>query len=254
MRVLSLRGARNLNERRLRGALKYACRASRPAGTPRLKALYVFSDPARDWGEDPWYEGKGEIIRPVVSQEWAETMVDCQGLIAFDAPLCKGPRHLNSPASAAGTHPEMTGRPFPQWAVATDSLPGCAGCGAAPEGSTTFNPSADQTALPLLPPAPHLSSSLRAATRPFSVSPSFIARCQSCLDDRHCATCNKWWCETCYAPPELQAGELLGYADKKVWFDTCIPCRAALSAATKARRAEAVVAAAAGRALEPWES
>lgn len=224
VRVLSLRGARNLNERRLRGALKYACRPSRPAGTPTLRALYIFSDPACDDDEaDPWYDVKGRNIRRDVSLEWAETMVDCQGLIAFDAPLCNGPRHFNSPAAGTLPDPALTGRPFPQWAVATESLRGCEGCGAAPEGPTTFHPSSDRTALPLLPPAPHLSSSLKAATCPSSPSPSFIARCPACLDDRHCATCNKWWCETCYAPPH-PAGEEPGYGNRKVWNGLCISC------------------------------
>ncbi|KAH6617694.1 hypothetical protein B0J18DRAFT_258578 [Chaetomium sp. MPI-SDFR-AT-0129] len=42
VRILSIRGVRNMNEKTLRGALQYACRDSRPEGMPRLKALYVF--------------------------------------------------------------------------------------------------------------------------------------------------------------------------------------------------------------------
>lgn len=42
VRILSIRGVKNLNERKLQGALQYACRGSRPEGTPRLKGLYVF--------------------------------------------------------------------------------------------------------------------------------------------------------------------------------------------------------------------
>ena len=223
VRLLSLRGVKNLNEPRLRLALKYACRPSRPAGTPKLKGLYIFSDPARDAEDsDPWYDAKGRVIRRDVSLEWADTMVDCQGLIAFDAILCTGPRHFNSPATGTLPDPSITGRPFPQWAVATDSLPGCEGCGAAPEGITAFDSSSDRAQLPLLPPVPSLSSSLKAATYPASPSPSFIARCSACLEDRHCATCNKWWCETCYAPPRV--GEEPGYATRKVWNGLCISC------------------------------
>lgn len=224
VRILSVRGVKNLNERRLRGALKYACRPSRPAGTPKLKGLYIFTDPARDAeGNDPWYDVKGRTIRRDISLEWADTMVDCQGLIAFDAILCTGPRHLNSPA--AGTLPDrsITGQPFPQFAVATDSLRGCEGCGAAPEGITTFDPSADRTQLPLLPGAPHLSSSIKAATYPASSSPTLIARCGACLEDRHCVECNKWWCETCYAPPHPSEHER-GYGTRKVWNGFCILC------------------------------
>lgn len=227
VRILSVRGVKNLNEGRLRGALKYACRPSRPAGTPKLKGLYIFTDPARDEeGNDPWYDVKGGTIRRDVSLEWADTMIDCQGLIAFDAVLCTGPRHLNSPVAGTLPDPAVTGRPFPHWAVATDSLRGCEGCGAAPEGIRTFDPSADRTQLPLLPAAPHMSSSLKAATCPASSSPSFIARCPSCLDDRHCVDCNKWWCETCYVPP-LPSEHERGYGTRKVWNRFCIPCNRA---------------------------
>lgn len=225
VRILSLRGVKNLNEGRLRGALRYACRPSRPAGMPKLKGLYIFTEPTHDSSADhedvdPWYNVKGRIVRRDVSPEWADTLIDCQGVIAFDAPLCTGPRHFNSPV--AGTLPDssVTGQPFPQWAVATDSLSGCKGCGTAPEGTTAFEPAADRTRLPLLSGAPHLSSSLKAATCPASPSSTFIARCTACLEDRHCATCNQWWCESCYAPPGLAADEP-GHDTRKVWNGLC---------------------------------
>lgn len=195
VRLLSIRGAKNLNEHKLRAALKYACRPTRPTGMPKLKGLYLFTDPSRDASEDPWYDVKGKIIHQQVPSEWADTLVDCQGIIAFDAVLCAGPRHLNSPAA------DMIASPGPPWAVATVALPGCAGCGTAPEGTTVFHPSADRTRLPLLPGAPLQSSSLKAATCPELETPSFIARCAPCLDDRRCATCEVWWCEACYTVP-----------------------------------------------------
>jgi hypothetical protein len=135
VRILSLRGVKNLNERKLRGALQYACRESRPEGTPRLKGLYVFgpqdvpptSAPREEsrspsptspaavaaaWNtrsqkaltaalaEEPeaWYARRGEQFPNRVSSEWASTLVACAGVISFDSVLCTGPRHFNSPA------------------------------------------------------------------------------------------------------------------------------------------------------------
>ncbi|EOD46263.1 putative ubiquitin fusion degradation protein [Neofusicoccum parvum UCRNP2] len=42
VRILSIREAEHLNERKLQQVLRYAVRPTRPAGTPRLKGLYVF--------------------------------------------------------------------------------------------------------------------------------------------------------------------------------------------------------------------
>lgn len=136
VRVLSIRGVKNLNERQLRGALGYACRESRPEGTPRLKGLYIFGPkdaapgplPAREsrspsptsptavaaaWNnrsqkaltaaldEEPeaWYTRRGHQLVPLrISPEWASTLVACAGIIAFDSVLCTSPRHFNSRA------------------------------------------------------------------------------------------------------------------------------------------------------------
>ncbi|KAA8576238.1 hypothetical protein EYC84_006387 [Monilinia fructicola] len=42
VRILSIREVLNLNEAKLRGALRYSCRPSRPKNTPRLQGLYIF--------------------------------------------------------------------------------------------------------------------------------------------------------------------------------------------------------------------
>lgn len=42
VRMLSIRQTSHLNERRLMQVLRYACRPTRPQGTPRTKAIYVF--------------------------------------------------------------------------------------------------------------------------------------------------------------------------------------------------------------------
>ncbi|MCJ1398899.1 hypothetical protein MMC11_002100 [Xylographa trunciseda] len=42
VRILSIKGVKNLNERKLKQVLKYACRLGRPEGTPKLRGLYFF--------------------------------------------------------------------------------------------------------------------------------------------------------------------------------------------------------------------
>jgi hypothetical protein len=135
VRILSIRGVKNLNERKLRGALQYACRDSRPEGMPRLRGLYVFGprdtpptlapkedsrspSPASSTGlasawnkqsqkalaaalaEEPeaWYSHRGNQFPGRISSDWASTLVACAGIITFDSVLCTGPRHFNSPA------------------------------------------------------------------------------------------------------------------------------------------------------------
>ncbi|ROT42870.1 hypothetical protein SODALDRAFT_268833 [Sodiomyces alkalinus F11] len=224
IRVLSLRDTKNLNERKLCRTLQYACRPSRPKNTPRLKALYVFgsSQPALhpEDTQEEWYQKKGKIITRPIGAEWADALVDCHGIIAFDTLPCQGPRHINSPAYGKVPHlhaappppppsSSSSGARTPQWAVASYALPGCAGCGAAPEGliTATRTPRAE---LPLLSPPPLFASSLQAAATPNTpcssssgggASSSFVARCSDCIRDRYCFSCSSWWCEDCYAPP-----------------------------------------------------
>ncbi|KAH6692190.1 hypothetical protein F5X68DRAFT_56831 [Plectosphaerella plurivora] len=227
IRVLSLRGTKNLNEGKLCRSLQYACRPTRPENTPRLKALYYFGEPERvaeprpssaknarrqqlvKSSEDDWYYAKGRMTAGSLSEEWAATLVDCFGIIAFDTVACKGPRHLNSPAygkiEASHLVTPMGAPHDTQWAVACYSLPPCAGCGVAPEGLTT-HAGTPLSQLPALSPPPVLSSSLRSCTTPSPSltggrSPSFVARCYDCIRDRYCDGCHKWWCEDCYTPP-----------------------------------------------------
>lgn len=231
VRILSVRDARNLNHGKLRSALQYACRPSRPAGTPRLKGIYVFgkkdrfgvgatsteasdSSISNDWnqrsqqalskslqdGGDAWWNNHGRVYPRALPEEWAQCIQACAGVIAFDAVLCNGPRHANSPAFGRLS---MDGDTRP--AVATVSLPGCAGCGQAPEG--VLHPDTSPLAeLPLLAPVPIMSSSLRAAVMPSCPGSGLIARCMDCIRERYCSGCSKWWCESCYVLPGQTAG------------------------------------------------
>lgn len=253
VRILSIRDAKNLNERKLRGALHYACRESRPKGMPRLRGLYIFgakdADSATRAVEDrlavkkmttpsplhqpePWYAHRGSQFPRHISPDWASTLVACDGIVAFDAVLCTGPRHVNSPAwgsvnidslNAAAGSPATSA--IPHFAVATHSLGGCASCGTAPEGWTVWGENVSSMQLeprtgvgrfPLLAPPPMHSANLEAAMCPAgqplksrigSVSGEkasearFIPRCFDCLRDRHCSGCHVWWCESCYVGP-----------------------------------------------------
>lgn len=250
VRVLSIRDVKNLNERKLRQALNYAVRPSRPEGTPRLKALYVFgprdSTPAEgppkptrsppriptpsgvttsqgaqigaEWNEksaqaltaalarttDKWYQPAGRIFSKRPSYDWADTLQACEGIIYFDAVLCRGPRHSapassTSPAYAYPTQPQTYLRP----AVASIALgsAGCATCGSCPETPAVFGQS-PLTHLPLLSPPPLHASTIRAAQLPATLDgsppPRLIVRCEDCLRGRWCERCNKWWDEDCY--------------------------------------------------------
>ncbi len=212
IRVLSLRGAKHLNERLLCRALMTACRPSRRDGTPKLKALYIFTAPDQKaapkagaaapkpsvvgtgWNTrshevlstllqeegDAWYTRKGQILTRPIPSDWAHTLVACRGILAFDSVLCNGPRHHNSPVFGKVAFPEG-GNHF---AVATHALSGCVGCGSAPEGYTVWGEYAlddeggDAAHFPLLAPPPLLSSNYRVAMCPTGqmVNPSRYGR------------------------------------------------------------------------------
>ncbi|KAH8902175.1 hypothetical protein BR93DRAFT_948105 [Coniochaeta sp. PMI_546] len=240
VRILSLRECKHLNGQKLRGALQYACRHSRPEGMPRLKGLYIFgkaeastegikqaatslvsvsttgSGPAvaAVWNaqsqqaltasntfgnhgtEEPWYGLRGWQFAGTshIHQDWSQTLLACSGIIAFDAVLCAGPRHLNSPAwgkvdvESLNAASSSASPGVPQWNVAQFSVGGCSGCGSAPEGWTvwgegdtlnTQRPDADDRRgsdpictntdigrFPLLPHPPLHSSGIKVAMCP----------------------------------------------------------------------------------------
>jgi len=236
-RILSIRECKHLNQSKLNQVLRYAVRPTRPAGTPKLKALYFFgpkdsesqydhtshtsSEPTTTNGvqissawnqrstqtlsselgqpDDRWYRPTGRVMKQP-SMDWPETMKACEGIIAFDAVLCRGPRH-----------DPICGREYLKPAIATIALGpnGCQSCGSCPEQPATFgrNP---ESLFPLLSPPPLHSSNVKAAQRPFPVSsqsgsgtimPPLYLRCEDCLRGRWCERCNKWWCENCYGEP-----------------------------------------------------
>lgn len=151
---------------------------------------------------DIWYRSMGRVIKP--TSEWAETLQACEGLVAFDAVLCRGPRH--DPGA---------GKDYLKPAIATIALgpKGCETCESCPEGPAIFGVDAEAH-LPMLAPPPIHSSTVKSAQRPtrtrsgpdsISTTPRLILRCEDCLRGRWCERCNKWWCEDCYREPVSRA-------------------------------------------------
>lgn len=233
VRVLSLREAKHLNPGKLQQVLRYACRPTRAAGTPKLRALYFFqprdapralsyqrlesgvplgvmaSEGAQigaQWNhrssnalsssindDESKWYGCNGKIITRPSSDWPETLQVCKDLIVFDAVLCRGPRHDITKTDS---------RNFLQPAIAAVALgsSGCEGCGSCPEGPAIFGKSPEPE-LPLLSPPPLHSSTVRAAQYPQVEDrspgsfPRLILRCNDCLRGRYCERCYRWWCE-----------------------------------------------------------
>lgn len=232
IRILSVKEATHLNEKKLMQALRYAVRPTRPPEMPRLKGLYVFgqierprkSTPSRIasnvtptngvtnsegaqigavWNErshqalnpsisrtdDVWYQSNGRMMKTTPGSEWAETLKACEGIIAFDAILCRGPRH---DAETAFLQAKDNGWLPPAVANVALGSTGCAKCGTSPEEPGIYKQSpADH--LPLLNPPATRSSLVLNSQAPILTSgssyPPLYARCQDCLRGR--------WCERC---------------------------------------------------------
>ncbi|KAL3469109.1 hypothetical protein BJX99DRAFT_242019 [Aspergillus californicus] len=241
--LLSIRECQHLNERKLMQVLNYAVRPTRPAGTPRVKGIYCFTPmdrpraavrrKYRDWwssqcndqstsgdatprvGDSPreqrqnaWYNSSGKLLKHHIEEGWAQTLEKCEGIIAFDAVLCRGPRHnVDSYASEneSAKRPQSGNRLLgPSIATIALGPRGCDGCHTSPEGPAIWKQS-PATHFPLLTPPSLHSSSLAAARRPAIFPgeyPALIARCADCLTDRRCHRCSKWFCDSCLSNPE----------------------------------------------------
>ncbi|KAL3460562.1 hypothetical protein BJX64DRAFT_183465 [Aspergillus heterothallicus] len=241
--LLSIRECRHLNERKLMQVLNYAARPSRPVGSPRVKGIYYFTSMDRpraaarsnyrDWWssqcvgqpvsadvtpstshqqddqhQNAWYSPSGKLLKRQIEDGWAQTLLKCEGIIAFDAVLCRGPRHDITFIAAENDKSDeaQPGNRLLGPAIATTALGprGCDGCHTSPEGPAIWGQSPDAH-FPLLAPPPFHSSTLVSARRPAVFPdeyPILIARCADCLTDRWCHRCNKWFCDTCLPHPE----------------------------------------------------
>lgn len=172
--------------------------------------------------EEKWYRSSGKMIPKRPSHEWGEILQACEGIITFDAVLCRGPRHdprnanIKNRSVDGHLHPASFLRP----AIATIALgpSGCDSCHSSPEGPSVFGHS-EPAQFPLLSPVPLHGSSVRAAQIPHTAHgaapPPLHVRCEDCLKGRWCERCHKWWDEDCYAGStiaqrtELQQTELM---------------------------------------------
>ncbi|RMZ76039.1 hypothetical protein DV737_g5013, partial [Chaetothyriales sp. CBS 132003] len=196
VRLLSIRRCVNVNHPKLQQLLAYICRPSRPEDTPRLRGLYVFTDPipqlpsiddigvtvaegsqmSASCGDkdspisrlESWYAANGRMLSNGHKQrsEWEETLQICRGIVWFDAVPCT---HMHAAMSSVlHHHPEqheLNEKPGVS-TIATIALGpnGCAGCRRAPEGTPIWGKS-DISDFPLLWPPPH-SGKLIDAIRP----------------------------------------------------------------------------------------
>ncbi|KAL2005915.1 hypothetical protein VTN00DRAFT_10408 [Thermoascus crustaceus] len=161
------------------GNSKTACQAS-SCNTANHKP--AAREPDHCHSLNAWYRPSGKLLKNTIEEGWAQTLQKCEGIIAFDAVLCRGPRHnvdLYSSANANGPRPE--GGLLPP-AVATIALGpgGCDGCRSSPEGPAVWGQSPDGH-FPLLSPPPLHSSKVSEAKNPYPSGdghPVLIARCE----------------------------------------------------------------------------
>ena len=177
---------------------------------------------SRGFKNDAWYGHRGEVCgRRGADPAAADLLEACEGLIAFDATICRHSR-------------ELYNDPRPK--IATVRLDGCASCGSCPEGPACPGKS-PESHLPLVSPPPLHSATVKAAqsldtSMTGGSHPEFIARCEFCLTDRWCSNCNVWWCEDCYSSPHakanveglssLSAMPMASYAAMKVHNGLCV--------------------------------
>ncbi|PGH13704.1 hypothetical protein AJ80_06209 [Polytolypa hystricis UAMH7299] len=222
--ILSIRGCLNLNERKLMQTLQYACRPTRPKGMPRVKGIYHFTpkevspsssdshslchtstSEKRDIQRHPWYRPSGKVFRNAIASGWASTLQACEGVISFDAVLCRSPRHDADFYSNNPNRASLSG-PFLSPAIATTALgpSGCYNCHTTPEGPAIWGQS-PEAHFPMLAPLPIHSSRVSIAKSPViypNERPALIMQCQDCVKDRWCHRCGGWWCITCLPHPE----------------------------------------------------
>ncbi|EGE05169.1 hypothetical protein TEQG_04187 [Trichophyton equinum CBS 127.97] len=220
--LLSIRGCLYLDDHKLRQAIEYA------AEEPGNRSGVLANRPGCLSLGSEWYRQSGQVLKlPSVQNGWAHTLQLCQGVISFDAPLCRGARHdpnlylmnnnnneshqqYHQATNSQFQHPQgdialsvtaAASGPLLPPAIATVSLgpAGCDGCRTSPEGPLVWQQSPEQH-FPLLTPPPLHSYKTAVAKAPalrLDESPVLIAQCEECLRGRRCHRCNRWMCAAC---------------------------------------------------------
>ncbi|KAL1955373.1 hypothetical protein VTO42DRAFT_8593 [Malbranchea cinnamomea] len=260
--ILSIRECRHLNERKLMQSLQYAVRPNRAKGMPRVKGIYFFGakdsvkptckskscgcipngDATQETSQGNkapamccsqsfsgrrWYEPSGRVLLGPYMNGWAETLQMCQRIIAFDAVLCRSPRH--DPSLYSPDNPRVPDDPFLLPSIATVAVgpSGCASCGTIPEGPTIWGQSPDEC-FPLLAPPPLHSSRVSAAKCPSiypNEQPTLVVRCDQCIANRRCHRCRRWWCSTCVPQSASTSSKVKITRDCWECGPTCNDCK-----------------------------
>ncbi|EGC45531.1 conserved hypothetical protein [Histoplasma capsulatum var. duboisii H88] len=148
-------------------------------------------------------QASGKVLRKAMPNGWAETLQLCNGIISFDAVLCRSPAHQPF-VSVEGNDTQPPRYLSPAIATVALGPRGCEGCRTSPEGPALWSHSPEYQ-FPLLTPPPLHSSRIIAAKSPvFSANdqPALIMQCQECLINRWCNRCGSWWCSACLPHPE----------------------------------------------------
>ena len=165
-----------------------------------------------------WYSPSGSVLqaKAVERHPWNETLQFCKGIIAFDAVLCSDMHRALSPYLHEASRDHLgkhypTIPPIANVALGPD---GCEGCGLCPPGTPVWGES-PLAEFPLLSPPPY-SGKIVDAVRPPKVlqstrkgrgmPPRLIVSCSSCLVNRHCENCHRWWCGDCFDLKRIPAG------------------------------------------------
>lgn len=243
--ILSIRECPHLDEATLMQTLEQAVRPDRPKGMPRVKGIYHFTaknanrkpqcrneTSRKQWWKSrlslpsstsaltanqetrvtshdllsEWYKPSGKVFKAPIKDGWADILQQCEGIIAFDAVLCRGPQHNVDASSRSERDENPTAERSLGPAIATIALGprGCEACHSSPESPAIWGQS-PETHFPLLVPPPLHSSKVTSARRPVCGEDGktvLIARCADCLLNRWCNRCNRWFCSTCLPHPQ----------------------------------------------------
>ena len=250
----------HLNEGKLRRALLYAIRPSRPENTPKLQGLYLFGPKdaalARQQTNHTACSSNKDIVSSQGAQIGALWNAKSEDALAQDvarnsdkwfgrtgklysrpvAPewaqvlqACHGIISFDAVLCAGPSHSASSEKGYPNLPlrVATHALDGCVGCNKAPEGLARQGHSSFDRMPLLAPPVLHSSTTRAAKTPPRTgCEKRLLVRCMDCLRTRYCESCHKWWCEDCYEVRDriYPFIEDMGAesSDVKVHMDLCV--------------------------------